>query len=289
MHYHSAKLASSQRMWAATLSVLSLAAVPSALAVAGAADPIWCTVAAERQEVTFGEPVWLRLECENRSATSTALELSTGSGAGWQIVPSDGTIGCFPKDGAENVPPGRVPLPAGGRVTMRVLLNRWSGMLKPGSYRARLVSCSGAFSRDSKGGRELSREVVFDVAPLDLLRLAEACKGLARTVVASGAPIDDRLQAAEALSWIDLPLAVPYLQDVMLKGSGQAVLLAVRGLGRIGSPEAVRALVEAYGRDPILGMAIAATLQTTHASRLDAETQRRVDFILQHPFRMENQ
>jgi hypothetical protein len=275
-------------MWALTLSIFALAASLSAAAAAGAAESVRCTVAAERPAVTVGEPIWLHLECENRGATATALDLATGSGAGWRVSPSDGTIGCFPKGEAQNVPPGQVALPAGGHVAVRVLLNRWSGMLQPGSYRARLVSCAGAFSRDSKGGRALSDDVVFDVAPLDLQRLGKACKDLAGEALERGAAAAARLQAAEALSWIDLPVAVPYLQEVMSKGRGQAVLLAVHGLGRIGSPEAVRDLVEAYDRDPILGMAVAATLQTTHPVGLDAELQKRIAFILHHPFKMEN-
>jgi len=250
--------------------------------------PVWCTVAAEQPTVTVGEPLWLRMECENRSAVERDLDFQTGSGVGWHVSPEMATLACFPLSDVQNVPPGRVAISVGSHVTIRALLNRWSGMMKPGSYRLRLVDCAGAFNRDFKGGPSLSNEVAFSVLPLDEQRLERICKDLEGQALDRAAPTGARLQAAEALSWVDLPLAVPYLHAVMLEARNGVSALAVQGLGRMGSPQAVRVLVEAYEKDPFLGMTIATTLYTMHPTGLDAELQGRVNYILQHPIKIEH-
>jgi hypothetical protein len=272
-------------MFALTFSIIALATAPSAAPLGIPAKQVWCTGAAEQAAVTVNEPIWMRLECENRGATEASLDFFTGSGVGWGVVPNDGTIGCFTKDDAQNVPPNRVALAPGDHAAVRVLLNRWTGRLQAGMYRTRLVSCAGAYTIDAKGGQTLSDEVTVTVGPLDEKRLEKACKALTSQALNPAAAESARLQAAEALSWIDHPLAVPYLQEVMLKGR-TAERLAVQGLSRIRTPEAVRVLVDAFDRDAFLAIEIRDALLKMHSVGLDADLQKRVTNILNHEFKV---
>jgi hypothetical protein len=92
------------------------------------------------------EPIWLQLDCENRSAKALELDFQSGSGVGWRLSPEVASLGCFPRGVVYNVPPGRIEIAAGKRLALRVLLNRWTAKLAPATYRIWLVSCAGAIN-----------------------------------------------------------------------------------------------------------------------------------------------
>ncbi len=248
--------------------------------------PVWCKVLPDQEAVSVEEPIWLHLHCENRGAEETVLDFQSGLGVGWRLSPQIATLSCAPHIYLEGVPPGRITVPAGGRATIRALLNRWSGKLEPGSYRLSLVSCVGAFEAGYKRSQSLSDEVTIEVLPLDAKRLESISKQLSQDALNPANSSAARLQAAEALGWIDLPIAVPYLQAVLLKAKDASSMLATYGLGRVGSPEAVRAMVDAYDKvSSLVQMEIRRTLTSVHHVELDPELRHRVDQILQQSVR----
>jgi HEAT repeat protein len=74
----------------------------------------------------------------------------------------------------------------------------------------------------------------------DAKRLADVCERLAKTATATD--YEPALDAAFALRYIQDPVAIPYLDRVITKADWRLRGLAVTGLGRIGTPEAVDVL-----------------------------------------------
>ncbi len=250
------------------------------------ASPVWCTLVPDQSTVSVEEPIWLHLKCDNRGAEDAVVDFQSGIGVGWRLSPPIAALSCSPHLCLENVPPGRIVIPAGGSVALRALLNRWSGKIDPGSYRLSLVSCAGAFEQGHQGGRSLSNEVTFDVLQLDAQRLERIGKQLSQDASNPANASEVRLQAAEALAWIDLPFAVPYLQAVLLQAKDTSAMLAACGLGRIGSADAVRVMVDAYEKVSVfVQMEIRGTLTTMHPVALDPELRKRMERIVQSPVR----
>lgn len=271
-------------LWAYALTVAAPA--PPAKDQAAVPSPVWCMLVPEQRAVSVEEPIWLHLQCENRGAEDAVMDLQSGVGVGWRVLPSIATLSCSPHLCIEGVPPGRIVIPARGKVALRALLNRWSGKIDPGSYRLSLVSCVGGFEQGYKGGQSLSNEVTLKVLQLDAQRLERIGKQLSQDALNPANTSEVRLQAAEALAWIDLPFAAPYLQEVLLQAKDASAMLAACGLGRIGSPDAVRVMVDAYDKVSVfVQMEIRGTLTTMHPVALDPELQRRVEHILQDTVR----
>jgi HEAT repeat protein len=124
--------------------------------------------------------------------------------------------------------------------------------------------------------------VGLEVVPTDEARLGAICEVLTQQAIAAR-NTNDGLQAAEALSWIDLPLAELSLERLLPLDSLGATL-AANGLARIGDPEAARALILAFDRqvNPWTRMAIRASLQALKPSPKDPELRKRLEFILSH-------
>ncbi len=257
-----------------------------------------CTVTAEETTVMVAEPVWLRLSCRNTGDKPVDLNFATRGVLAWRTSPQLGPPPCHddrPTDDYQvEVPPWHVAIPAAGSKSFRVLLNRWTRIEQPGAVRVALVSCtedahplvrSGnltVWSSPKLQERSLSNEVGLEVVPTDQARLGVICEALTQQAV-TARHTDEGLQAAEALSWIGLPLAGPYLERLLPLDSLGAEL-AANGLARIGNPEAVRALILAFDQqaDPWTRMAIKGWLQTLNPSPKDPEPRKRLELILSH-------
>jgi HEAT repeat protein len=97
------------------------------------------------------------------------------------------------------------------------------------------------------------------VTPRDPERLESVCEGLRKRAMNVNAW--EASKVAFALSYVDDPLAVPYLGRV-LEESFPGKEAAISGLARIGNPEAVQLLTSYYTKaDPTLKPLIDNALQ----------------------------
>jgi HEAT repeat protein len=127
--------------------------------------------------------------------------------------------------------------------------------------------------------------------PLDAKRLEAVCEELTGVILNPPSSSEVRLQAAEALSWIDLPLAVPYLQKVLLESGDSRRLLAAAGLRRVASDEAVRVILDAYEKgDVFTQLDLWSTLAGMSDSVRDPTLRKRLEELMQRqqPFKFEN-
>ena len=84
------------------------------------------------------------------------------------------------------------------------------------------------------------RSFQWTLVPGDPAQLERVSRKLADTAIGA-ATLEESMQAANALSYIQDPVAVPSLARVLQQGS-LVEQYAVDGLGRIGTPEAIAAL-----------------------------------------------
>jgi hypothetical protein len=247
-----------------------------------------CSLHAEKAVVVAYEPVWLRLDCRSPASQATRLDFLTGQDVGWRVSPPASGLSCWswvlslPPDNSNLPPPVGVNLAAGEGVSVRVLLTRWARFHTPGSFQAALVDCASSTSPKDVGGAALTNQAAFEVAPLDEARLKATCEELVSQALASNtsAQSPGPEQAAEALSWIDLPLAVPYLERLLLADRAGSAL-AVQGLGRIADQAAAAALIRAYDRVGVFSrLAIRGELMERRPRMHDPELRKRLDFIL---------
>jgi len=108
-----------------------------------------------------------------------------------------------------------------------------------------LIDCHGSRGGEDPRGEPLSSEVAFDVLPLDEKRLAGVCEQLAHEALSSNG--DQAKEAARALSRIDSPVAVSFLQKV-LDANVFASFFVVPGLASINTPETTKILIEAFDK-----------------------------------------
>jgi hypothetical protein len=111
-------------------------------------------------------------------------------------------------------------------LSLSILLEATNIDCTPGTVRVTLVSCtedapplvrSGnltVWSPPKLQERFLSNDVRLEVVPTDEARLGVICEALTQQAIAARRT-DEGLQAAEALSWIDLPLAEPFLERLL--------------------------------------------------------------------------
>lgn len=108
-----------------------------------------------------------------------------------------------------------------------------------------LIDCRGSRGGEDPGAGALSPQVGFDVLAFDEKRLAAACDQLAKEALSSN---DEKAkEAAEALSLIDSPVAVPYLKKI-LDANVFTSFFVVPGLARMNTSETVKIMIEAFDK-----------------------------------------
>ncbi|MGH9453986.1 MAG: HEAT repeat domain-containing protein, partial [Terriglobia bacterium] len=98
-------------------------------------------------------------------------------------------------------------------------------------------------------------------------RLEEICRSLATAAESPNAEV--ALRAGKTLSYVSDPVAVPYLAEVLCK-SDFAQVLAVQGLARIRTPEALKILRSHLDtKDPALKAGIEGALSGPPGAVMD--------------------
>jgi hypothetical protein len=259
------------------LTVQTLAASHSSLG-----PSLHCSLAPTSQSVMIHEPAWIAVTCQNSGEREIKLDFVSGHGIGWRLDPPVVGLSCSSARGliTSQVPPTYVGIPAGGGATVRVLLSRWVRFETPGSFVLSMVSCAEARNPADQGAARLTDAVTLEVMPLDVKRLEKTCEALAQQAISARG--DESRQAAEALSWVTLPLAVPYLAQVLNAGAAGSSL-AVDGLARIGGAEAASILINAFDKaDPFARLSIKNHLRQMQPRLENPELDAKLRYILTH-------
>jgi hypothetical protein len=210
--------------------------------------PIALSVSPPAGSASLNAPIFFDLTILNQSEDAVELDLGLNRKTNLGLTiwsPTGGvTIRALSASGFGRL--GELSLPPQSAFTERLLLNEWYQPRRVGTYRIR-VTLLAASSRGVANAAGPSADFAVDVGPRDPGQVGLAAQQLADSAVA-GARVEERMEAAHALSYILDPAAVPSLVRVLEQG-GSVAPQAVDGLARIGNPEATAALVAAQ-QDP---------------------------------------
>jgi hypothetical protein len=140
---------------------------------------------------------------------------------------------------------GAFVLAPGGTFKKTLVLNEWYNFPEPGTYRITMTLVDGS---SAAGTDRASTNFSVQIGQRNPARLRDIATGLADKAII-GATYAERREPANALSFIDDPVAVDSLVRVLHRGS-LVEHFAVNGLGRIGTPKAIAALVAAAHNHP---------------------------------------
>jgi len=234
-----------------TQVVLSLAAACSGIVVAGSGERVIVAYHLESPTLTLHEPVRLIFDLQNRSEKPVKLDLGydrkgsfrltvTRPGGKREEVPQLGPRGA---GGLSRIETIRVA--SGERYTQSLLLNEWTEFKQPGVYQL-AVRLSKPIESEEGSALVAVRpfRVSLTILPRDERELARGAAALASTIEITQSTEEYR-EAALALSYINDPIAVPFLARTLRSGK-YVEAEAIEGLERIGNADAVQVLISAF-------------------------------------------
>lgn len=203
--------------------------------------------------LTLHEPVVVIFTAANKTTSPVQLDLGQDLKEGFSFAVTDpnGTRHSLPLLRRQGLSaPGIISIAPGRTYSEKLVLNQWYPFSAPGRYvlKAHLVCpiriiCQGIGQQTDQGSR-----LTIDIGPRDEAALTETCESLVKEIV--GPDEQDATDAALALSYVDDPLAEPYLRSVLFKRRNLDVeVILLEGLGRIGDGRSVGDLAEAAASD----------------------------------------
>jgi hypothetical protein len=142
---------------------------------------------------------------------------------------------------------GKVEVAPGADYQQMLSMNQLFGFNTPGTY---LLTSQLTTSIEVAGYASLSPQsqtIRLVIKPRDTARLEKVCADLARQV-ATAKGVEEEREPALELSYVDDPIAVPYLAQVLSRHMFN-YHLAIPGLERIGNEAAVEVLLSTLGDD----------------------------------------
>jgi hypothetical protein len=218
------------------------------------------TVALEKELVTQHEPVLLRFTLRNSSSKQAVFELGYGEEkANVKVTVTDPDGRLWPK-------PRPVPqfgfketiLAEPFSTSVRsIVLNDWFTFDKLGRYRIDMAVPPSTGS--SPANLQIpDTPLTLTVLPRDEVALAASCADLVRRLENRKSAADADA-AANALSKVDDPVAVPFLAKAMKQKLFSSMMIGA--LGRLNAPGAINALIAAsHSSDPEISSLARATL-----------------------------
>jgi hypothetical protein len=192
---------------------------------------------------TLHEPVMAQFSVFNPLGEAVSFDLGKDSTSNFVVAVTgpDGKTTIKQLDSAGLGLDGRTSLGTGESFSTNLLLNQWSDFSTVGDYRIQ-ITLNGSIA--SPSGEVLasqpSQMLYLHVGPRDAQRLGQIAAGLADAAI-HAPTIDERMAAAQTLSYLGDPVAVPQLIRVLNQGTF-VEQYAVQGLGRIGTAQSVTAL-----------------------------------------------
>lgn len=217
-------------------------------------------------KVSLHEPVHIQFSIHNELEEGVRFDLGLGGEQNFEFSvkqPNGSLVRIPPPETGPSVMARAVegePVAPGKTFTKTMLLNEWYEFPVPGRY---VVEAKLGGAVQTVSGTPIAaaptQEIPVQVTARDPKRLKSVCEELTKKAMSPN--YEEASQASRALSYVDDPVAVPYLGRV-LKESFHSKLNAIGGLARIGNPEAVQVLTS-YSKtaDPELKLQIENALQ----------------------------
>ncbi len=210
------------------------------------------TYSLAESEISLHEPVILNFTVSNSLAESIKLNLGHDRKANFllTVMRPNGTKIDLPRltrEGLGRV--GKLSLKPNEIYEQRLLVNEWFDFNEPGKYK--LVVRLGEPIRTQQGmdvNANTESYVELNILDKDVRRLERVSAKLASRV-AEFSSYEDAAEAARSLSYINDPVAVPYLREALASDS-MVEEIAAAGLERIGSEEAFQALSSVLAKKP---------------------------------------
>ena len=252
------------------------------------ADLVVVRMEIERGSAVLHEPVYATLVVQNTQPERLDFDLGANSKTtfAFSITQPDGRVMHIPPfltpDGVSAI--GRVRLENGLTYTQKILLNEWHDFASAGQYSIEFRT-SAAFRTSSGRSVETTaiQPIILEVQQRDEKRLQSICNELVTTALTLSFDARKRTTAAVALSYVRDPVAIPFLLQLLEHGSiVGADGYAVEGLTRIGTNEAIGALIETVGvaRYGSSHSQIVSALGIVRTQTKDEELKRRIDAVL---------
>jgi hypothetical protein len=205
-------------------------------------------LAAEESKYVLRAPVYALVSIQN--GLSEAITFSFGrhgkSALEFSLTLPDARVIDVPyprdPDGGLALVPVQTLAP-GETYKQRLLLNEWFNFFAPGPYAVQLKTDASFDTADGRTAQPLPIEkIMVWITPRDDGQLGRVCRDLLALALAD-TPVQERVDAADALSRVQDPVAIPYLKEIIEKGFSSIQPYGFQGLGRIGNAEATEILI----------------------------------------------
>ena len=201
----------------------------------------------------LGEPIIMVFRARNTSAGTVNIDMGFDRKGGLSFTITDPERRTahdlqLPKRGGLSRM-SVVSIPASQTYEQQFVLDEWASFSIPGQYdvawQGRLVP-----TKAQPMGAEVGSMVNIVIHPRNEVYLKQLCRTLTDRVL-RGKSAAERLDAAFALGYVRDPIAIPYIVEAYKGYASPYGRLALPGLRRIGTEEAVKALKELSGSDVV--------------------------------------
>jgi hypothetical protein len=220
--------------------------VVAAVPITQPADESVTATFAATLDVVLHEPLIVLLRIENHFKEPVTCDLGPYRRGNIEVavMPPGGSLQRLPKLEESGFGlAGAVSIAAGEVYSEQLLLNEWYPFDQVGSYEVD-IRLNSAFK--SAAGRvanpRTSDTLRFHISPRNEERLRKACEHLTVATI-TGSNAQAQLDAVRALSYIDDPVALPFLQQI-LQATIRFDSIAIEGIRRVGTPDARSALAQ---------------------------------------------
>ncbi len=171
---------------------------------------------------------------------------------------------------------GKITIRPGQLYRQRLLINEWFDLSQIGAY---AISIDLLTPIRSESGRVVAKganfRATFEIIPRNPKRLQEICANLLAQIATSNT-YQQAKDAATELSLVQDSVAVSFLEKV-LKMNKMVERTAIEGLGRVGSAEAIQALIRALSiRDAELTAYVRYTLSIIESKTTDPAIKQQI-------------
>ena len=270
---------STTRLIAAALLLFGASAV--ALAQARPAG-ISAAITPEKIDVTLHEPVSTLLTLRNGLSEPVVVDLGDDrkSGIVVKTIFPDGSRGSNQVSVHQGLARlGRITLARDEIYSQVLVFNDWTVFPMTGLYKLRVELLNPVVASDGTSIRLGAFFASVTVESRDEQRLNKLCAALLDRLSRARSYADAR-QQAELLARVEDPVAVPFLRQAMTSPFYPIQPLIVRGLEGVGTPEAVKVLLEAIGKDPSAAPDARAALSRLADKILDVDLKTQVQKTL---------